>query len=49
MFILALGIGGVPHAQSYNSKVAPFDNPDQHYRSTDKCRMYGILGEEKVL
>ena len=51
VYISAKGIGGIPHALNpYNrSKVPPFENPDQHYRSTDemlKCMEF--LGEGKA-
>lgn len=51
VYISAKGIGGVPHPLNpYNrSKVAPFDNPDQHYRSTDEMlECMAFLGEEKA-
>ena len=51
VYISAKGIGGVTHPLNpyARSRVAPFENPDQHYRSTDemlKCMSW--LGEEKA-
>ena len=51
VYISAKGIGGVNHPLNpYNrSRVPPFENPDQHYRSTDemlKCMEF--LGSEKA-
>ena len=51
VYISAKGIGGVNHPLNpyKRSKMPEFENPDQHYRSTDemlKCMEF--LGEEKA-
>ena len=51
VYISAKGIGGVNHPLNpyKRSKLPEFENPDQHYRSTDemlKCMEF--LGEEKA-
>ena len=51
VYISAKGIGGVPHALNpyARSRVAPFENPDQHYRSTkEMLECMAWLGEEKA-
>ncbi len=49
IYISAPGIGGVPHPLAGGRDGGQFENPDQHYRSTDemlKCMSW--LGEEKA-
>ncbi len=51
VYISNKGIGGVPHPLNpYRRKdVPPFENPDQHYRSTDEMlKCMSFLGEEKA-
>ena len=51
VYISAKGIGGVPHPLNpyARSRVAPFENPDQHYRSTkEMLECMSWLGEEKA-
>ena len=51
VYISAKGIGGVPHPLNpyARSRVAPFENPDQHYRSTkEMLECMSFLGEEKA-
>ena len=51
VYISAKGIGGVPHPLNpyARSRVPPFENPDQHYRSTDEMlKCMSFLGEEKA-
>ena len=51
VYISAKGIGGVPHPLNpYRRKDVPeFENPDQHYRSTDEMlKCMSFLGEEKA-
>ena len=51
VYISAPGLGGTPHALNpYNRKKRPqFENPDQHYRSTDEMlECMSFLGEEKA-
>ena len=51
VYISAKGIGGVNHPLNpyKRSRMAPFENPDQHYRSTDEMlECMKFLGEEKA-
>ena len=51
VYISAKGIGGVPHPLNpyARSRVPAFENPDQHYRSTDEMlECMSFLGEEKA-
>ena len=51
VYISAKGIGGVPHPLNpySRSRVPAFENPDQHYRSTDEMlKCMSFLGEEKA-
>ena len=51
VYISAKGIGGVPHPLNpyARSRMAPFENPDQHYRSTkEMLECMSWLGEEKA-
>ena len=51
VYISAKGIGGVPHPLNpyARSRVPAFENPDQHYRSTDEMlKCMSFLGEEKA-
>ena len=51
VYISAKGIGGVNHPLNpyKRSRMAEFDNPDQHYRSTDEMlKCMSFLGEEKA-
>lgn len=51
VYISAPGLGGTPHALNpFNRKKRPhFENPDQHYRSTDEMlECMSFLGEEKA-
>ena len=51
VYISAKGIGGVPHPLNpyARSRMAPFENPDQHYRSTkEMLQCMSWLGEEKA-
>ena len=51
VYISAKGIGGVPHPLNpyARSRVPPFENPDQHYRSTSEMlKCMSFLGEEKA-
>ena len=51
VYISAKGIGGVPHPLNpyARSRMAPFENPDQHYRSTkEMLQCMAWLGEEKA-
>jgi len=51
VYISAKGIGGVPHPLNpyARSRIPPFENPDQHYRSTDEMlKCMSFLGEEKA-
>ena len=51
VYISAKGIGGVNHPLNpyARSRMAPFDNPDQHYRSTkEMLECMSWLGEEKA-
>ena len=51
VYISAKGIGGVNHPLNpyKRSKLPPFENPDQHYRSTDEMlECMKFLGEEKA-
>ena len=51
VYISAKGIGGVPHPLNpyARSRVPPFENPDQHYRSTkEMLECMSFLGEEKA-
>ena len=51
VYISAKGLGGVPHPMNpYNrSRLPRFENPDQHYRSTDEMlEAMAFLGEEKA-
>ena len=51
VYISAKGIGGVPHPLNpyARSRVPAFENPDQHYRSTDEMlQCMSFLGEEKA-
>ena len=49
VYISAKGIGGVSHPLAGTKDVPPFENPDQHYRSTDEMlKCMSFLGEEKA-
>ena len=51
VYVSAKGIGGVPHPLNpyARSRMAPFENPDQHYRSTkEMLECMSWLGEEKA-
>ena len=51
VYISAKGIGGIPHPLNpyARSRVPAFENPDQHYRSTDEMlKCMSFLGEEKA-
>ena len=51
VYVSAKGIGGVPHPLNpyARSRMAPFENPDQHYRSTkEMLQCMSWLGEEKA-
>ena len=51
VYISAKGIGGVPHPLNpyARSRVPSFENPDQHYRSTDEMlECMSWLGPEKA-
>ena len=51
VYISAKGIGGVPHPLNpyARSRMMPFENPDQHYRSTDEMlECMSFLGQEKA-
>ena len=51
VYISAKGIGGIPHPLNpySRSRVPPFENPNQHYRSTDEMlECMSFLGEEKA-
>ena len=51
VYISAKGIGGVNHPLNpyKRSRMTPFENPDQHYRSTDEMlECMKFLGEEKA-
>ena len=49
VYISAKGIGGVSHPLAGSKDVPPFENPDQHYRSTDEMlKCMSFLGEEKA-
>ena len=51
VYISAKGIGGVPHPLNpyARSRMPAFENPDQHYRSTDEMlKCMSFLGEEKA-
>ncbi len=51
VYISAKGIGGVAHPLNpyARAKVAPFENPDQHYRRTDEMlEEMAFLGKEKA-
>ncbi|NLB49585.1 MAG: PHP domain-containing protein, partial [Erysipelotrichia bacterium] len=51
VYMNAKGIGGVPHPLNPYSRnrVPPFENPDQHYRSTDEMlECMAFLGPEKA-
>lgn len=51
VYVSAPGIGGVPHPLNpfARKRLPPFENPDQHYRSTDEMlKCMSFLGEEKA-
>ena len=51
VYISAKGIGGINHPLNpyARSRIPPFENPDQHYRSTDEMlKCMSFLGEEKA-
>lgn len=54
VFISAKGVGNVPHPlYPYDrDKLAPFENPDQHYRSTgemiEEFKKFGIFNDEEI-
>ena len=51
VYISAKGLGGVNHPLNpyARAKMAPFENPDQHYRRTDEMlEEMSFLGEEKA-
>ena len=51
VYISAKGIGGINHPLNpyARSRVPVFENPDQHYRSTDEMlKCMSFLGEEKA-
>ena len=51
VYISAKGIGGIPHPLNpyARSRVPAFENPDQHYRSTDEMlECMSFLGQEKA-
>ena len=51
VYISAKGIGGVPHPLNpyARSRVPAFENPDQHYRSTDEMlECMSFLGKDKA-
>ena len=51
VYISAKGIGGIPHPLNpyARSRMPAFENPDQHYRSTDEMlKCMSFLGEEKA-
>ena len=51
VYISAKGLGGVAHPLNpyARAKLPPFENPDQHYRSTDEMlEEMNFLGEEKA-
>ena len=51
VYISAKGLGGTNHPLNpYNrSRIPPFENPDQHYRSTDEMlEAMAFLGEERA-
>lgn len=51
VYISAKGLGGTSHPLNpySRSKLPPFDNPDQHFRSTDEMlKEMAFLGEEKA-
>ena len=51
VYVSAKGLGGVPHPLNpyARSRVPAFENPDQHYRTTDEMlEEMAFLGEEKA-
>ena len=51
VYISAKGLGGAPHPLNpyARSRRPPFENPDQHYRSTEEMlEAMNFLGEEKA-
>ena len=51
VYISAKGIGGIPHPLNpyARSRMPAFENPDQHYRSTDEMlECMSFLGQEKA-
>ena len=51
VYISAKGLGGTNHPLNpyARSRIPPFENPDQHYRSTDEMlECMSFLGEEKA-